>query len=45
MGNQKYGFTLMTKRIVKLKDGLIIDDTNVTQVRALDALVKSQSHV
>ena len=35
----------MTKRIVKLKDGLIIDDTQVTQVRALDALGKSQSHV
>ena len=35
----------MTKRIVKLKDGLITDDTQVTQVRALDALGKSQSHV
>ena len=35
----------MTKRIVKLKDGLITDDTQVTQVRALDALGKSLSHV
>ena len=35
----------MTKRIVKLKDGLIIDDTQVPQVRALDALGKSQSNV
>ena len=35
----------MTKRIVKLKDGLIIDDTQVTQVRAFDALGKAQQNV
>ena len=31
----EHDIALMTKRIVTLKDGLIIDDTNVNQVRAL----------
>jgi putative ABC transport system ATP-binding protein len=35
----------MTKRIVKLKDGLIIDDSVVTQVRAKEAQQKAMSHV
>lgn len=35
----------MTKRIVNLKDGIIIDDAVVTQVRAKDAYHKSLQHV
>ena len=35
----------MTKRIVNLKDGLIIDDSLVTQVRAKEAQQKAMSHV
>lgn len=35
----------MTKRIVNLKDGLIIDDSIVTQVRADEAQRKAASHV
>ena len=35
----------MTKRIVNLKDGLIIDDSTVKQVRAKQAMEKALSHV
>ena len=35
----------MTKRIVNLKDGLIIDDSKVDQVRARQAMEKALSHV
>ncbi len=35
----------MTKRIVRLKDGLIIDDTIVTQVRADEARRNAEAHV
>ncbi|GER58273.1 ABC transporter ATP-binding protein [Patiriisocius marinus] len=35
----------MTKRIVNLKDGLIIDDSIVTQVRADEAQRKAAAHV
>lgn len=35
----------MTKRIVNLKDGLIIDDSVVTQVRAKEAQQKALHHV
>ena len=38
-------FAHMTKRIVNLKDGLIIDDSIVTQVRADEAQRKAASHV
>ncbi|WP_203294408.1 ABC transporter ATP-binding protein [Luteirhabdus pelagi] len=35
----------MTKRIVNLKDGIILDDSKVTQVRAKEAKEKALSHV
>lgn len=35
----------MTKRIVNLKDGRIIDDSKVTQIRAVDARLKAEANV
>lgn len=35
----------MTKRIVNLKDGIIIDDSTVTQIRADEARAKATAHV
>jgi len=35
----------MTKRIVNLKDGRIIDDNKVTQIRAMDARLKAEANV
>ena len=35
----------MTKRIVNLQDGIILDDSEVKQVRAKEAMKKALAHV